>query len=278
MDDVNLPLSDNTDHGDGYASEGEDDAGDLLVPVAANEADEPGLGVENDPLDDVADNAPEATRHRSGPKVAAGSQRVAQGVNSWKWSPNQFSLVLSAYQPPRGKTPGFQATRQEVRDMTPRGAFGIYFTDQLLDKIVQYTNLYALYIMRSQRPTIGRRLDVWPPLYVANWKSLTRQELCRFLGLVVMMGQYPIPNVADYWSTSSDVDFSFVPASGINRERFFAIRSLLHLRDPFSAVAAGDSKAHKFREFLEALRDTVRARNIPGAVVTLDEQIGAFES
>ena len=81
-------------------------------------------------------------------------------------------------------------------DATPLELFKMLMTDSILDKIVEQTNLYA-------NQFIGGH-DLPPRSRVHSWskQQFTREELHKFLSLVIVMGLVNLPTLESHWSTT----------------------------------------------------------------------------
>ena len=117
--------------------------------------------------------------------------------------------------------------------------FSLLFTDDVLDCIVEQTNLYA-----DQENAGKAKKD--PDWFDSNGEpnSITVEELKAFLGVMIMMGLVKLPHIRDYWS--EDEPFFFQPeiAKVFPRNRFLAIARYLHLNDNTNMPAQNDP-AHK---------------------------------
>jgi hypothetical protein len=78
-------------------------------------------------------------------------------------------------------------------DATP---LEMLLTDSILDKIVEQTNLYASQYISSH--------DLPPRSRVHSWtkEPFTRDELHKFLSLIIVMDLVNLPTVEDHWSTT----------------------------------------------------------------------------
>ena len=78
-------------------------------------------------------------------------------------------------------------------DATPLELFKMLLTDDILDKIVEQTNLYARpYITSSPRS----RVHGW------SREPFTREELLKFISLIIVMGLVNLPTLEDHWMTT----------------------------------------------------------------------------
>lgn len=93
---------------------------------------------------------------------------------------------------------------------TPLAVLGLFLTSMVLEGIVLHTNKYA------QSKGVSLNLVV--------------EELQAFLGMNIAMGLLRLPQVRDYWSTSTILSVPWF-RSIMPRDRFFLIMQYLHLFD-----------------------------------------------
>ena len=66
--------------------------------------------------------------------------------------------------------------------------FTFMFGEDLFDKIMEETNLYARQMLANNEQCLGR------------WCDVTKAEVKAYFGMCVIMGMNILPKVADYWS------------------------------------------------------------------------------
>ena len=90
-------------------------------------------------------------------------------------------------------TPG---CTQPPGDGSPLHFFGLLITDEMLDDIITQTRLYATQFIAAH--TIG------PRSRVQQWsrQEFSRDELKRFIALIIVMGLVNLPQIEDHWVTS----------------------------------------------------------------------------
>lgn len=98
----------------------------------------------------------------------------------------------------------------------------LFLTNEFFDLLVEQTNLYAAQYKR-ENPNL-------PPNSRANsWEETNRNEMKKFLALVLLMGIVRKPEVLDYWSTNPLLKGSIFN-SVMPRNRFQLILQFLHLQ------------------------------------------------
>ena len=84
---------------------------------------------------------------------------------------------------------------EDMTDKTPLDFFKLLVTDDMLDLIVEQTNLYAQQFMDAT--------DLPPHSRAHGWRkeAHTRAELKKFLAMIITMGLVNYPRIEDYWAT-----------------------------------------------------------------------------
>ena len=129
----------------------------------------------------------------------------------------------------------------------PVAYFAHFFDHNLIDLIVQQTNIYA-----EQNRSRG-----WTPVDTAEIKA--------FLGIIILMGLHPLPTIDLYWS--SDPFFRVAEiASVMTCKRFKKVLENIHLNDNSKMLprgAPGYDKLYKVRPLLEMLNKLVKVLQKP---------------
>ena len=96
-----------------------------------------------------------------------------------------------------------------------REIFLLLFTSSILEHILQQTNRYA-------QECLGEPFS--------TWQLVTVEDLCTYIGFMILMGLVPLPSIQDYWK--KDPNFHYSPvADRISRDRFLDIYRYLHFVD-----------------------------------------------
>ena len=68
--------------------------------------------------------------------------------------------------------------------------------------------------------------EIMEPEKYSAWMQITLQELKAYIGICILMGLVPLPELSDYWT--SDPYFHYAPiAERISRHRFMEITRYL---------------------------------------------------
>ena len=98
-----------------------------------------------------------------------------------------------------GDIPEYTSTpgcTQPAGDGSPLQYFKMLVTDTMLDSIVRETNLYATQYISTHTITPHSRVQQW------SRQEFDRDELKRFLALVIVMGLVNLPSIEDHWVTT----------------------------------------------------------------------------
>ena len=125
-----------------------------------------------------------------------------------------------------------QFVGQDMTNKSPLEFLQLFITEEILQHIVQQTNLFAEQYIATH--------DVTPWSHVQQWHRSTHdvEELKRFLALVIVMGLVSYPSIEDSWVTSwpfATNTFSSV----MPRDRFSLLLRFLHLSDSTKYVPKG---------------------------------------
>lgn len=138
----------------------------------------------------------------------AGSSAAADASDSdieVQWEMTPADVVI-----PTDTEPTFSAKLSS--ESTALNAFELFVTDEVVNHIVDNTNLYA-----AQEGTRG-------------WIPLTAEELKAYFGMLVLMSANPMHQVHLYWSSDS-IFYVKEIAAVMTHKRFQQITNNLHLND-----------------------------------------------
>lgn len=108
------------------------------------------------------------------------------------------------------------------RAAAPIAYFYLFFTDILLETIVNKTNAYA--------DNVLSRRNLHPNSRARKWKDITIPELKAFIACIINMGLQKRPSISSYWSTN-DSQYNPWFHRMFSRNRFQLILKFLHLAD-----------------------------------------------
>jgi hypothetical protein len=170
-----------------------------------------------------------------------------------------FPETIPPFQPVKFDSksePGKSQLRSRgIMPPSPLSEFEQYFSRGILQTIADNTNSYA-----ADKGTGGGR----------PWKPLLAAELKQFLGIVIYMGLFPLPEVSQYWQSGLGPVHSV--STVMNLKRFQQIKRFIHVSDH-----RGDKSNEFFFNKLEPLMSHVRSaskrRWKPGRRLAVDEMM-----
>lgn len=149
--------------------------------------------------------------------------------------------------------------------------FNQVFNDDILELIVEQTNLYAT-------QNIPRKCSKTPGPS-ENWENTSKEEIRALIGMMVIMGIHQLPHLANFWSSDP---FLAVPsvAQVMPSKRYKKLIENIHLNDNTKAIPKGEAgydKLHKLRPLIDKLNDSFTKPYKHSAFLAVDESMIAFK-
>lgn len=161
----------------------------------------------------------------------------------------------SQYQSPKIKWYTKNRVEPVVELNAPIIFFMRYLTDNIFEQMANMTNLYA-----TQKN-------------ITRFVSTNIEEIKKFIGIHIVMGNLQFPRVEMYWSSACGID---IIKGTMNLKRFYKLRTSLHLVDITSREATNTDRLWKVRCIYDALK--ARYRELPlERNLCVDEQIVPFK-
>ena len=136
--------------------------------------------------------------------------------------------------------------------MSPMSIWSLIFDSDMIDNIVQQSNLYAA---RDKN--------------CSDFK-LSDEELRRFLGIVLLSGYHSVPSEADFWSNQPDLGVELV-SEAMSRNRFQTIKRFLHVAD--NATLTPGDKTAKISPVYSALNRNLVQFKMWHSDISIDESM-----
>ncbi|CAH2006536.1 unnamed protein product [Acanthoscelides obtectus] len=149
---------------------------------------------------------------------------------------------------------------------TPYDFFSLFLDNEILDLMVEQTNLYATQVICSAN-------DVPHSSRLHKWSPTDRQEMQRFLGLVGYMGLVRMPTVRHYWSRKPLFRNEFI-SSVMSRNRFELLLQLWHFSD--NQICPEGDRLYKVQPLIDKLVKKFQTSYTPGSTVCVDESLVPF--
>ena len=112
-----------------------------------------------------------------------------------------------------------------------------------------------------------------------NWQAITVQELCAYMGFMILMGIVRLPRLDDYWR--KDAIYHYNPVAGrITRDRFRELKKYLHFANNSDLAAPqtpGYDKLGKIRPIITMLGDQFAAVCNAAKDISIDEAMIPFK-
>lgn len=211
-------------------------------------------------LDDIDNNDNETTDDSD--DYTEEPQHKKRAVNceyQWKdatsFTPKIYNFDNGCSGPSKGNT-----------DYTELECFKIFFTEEIVTKIAEQTNLYFQFLT-AKDPSENSRLK--------RWKNTDFKEIYCFFAVNLLMSQVKKPCLNDYWSQEwlrSTPAFAQI----MSRDRYLLLLRMLHFSDNTSPPIEGDS-LRKIKIIVEHLKKTFRETFIPYQNICIDESLMLFK-
>ncbi|XP_063046024.1 piggyBac transposable element-derived protein 1-like [Engraulis encrasicolus] len=137
-------------------------------------------------------HAPRTTKAKK--KAGRPGRHSGQGTDTGAWHED-------GWQPshiPFTATPGPRSAAAELDSDQPADFLELFLTDELLQNIVEQTNLYASQYFEAHTATL-------PHSRHKSWKPVTLLEIKKFFGLTFLTGYVKKPSIDLYWSVEEVV-------------------------------------------------------------------------
>ena len=198
----------------------------------------------SDDLDHVAD-APTATKKSKNPPPKL---EPIPPFNPMKIANLEYGL---------GKLPQHVAS-------TSYNVFSLFFSDDILQRIVEYTNEYA----EEHCSSIDKP-------HARKWYSTTLKELRAYIATSIYMGVHSESSVSEYWNRDSSVGpLHPMVYDRISANRWQQIDRCLRISQPSSPHP---TLFDKLEDLSEHLRRAFKQYWTPGTHLTVDESIQRFQ-
>ncbi|GBN06184.1 PiggyBac transposable element-derived protein 4 [Araneus ventricosus] len=152
------------------------------------------------------------------------------------------------------RVPNFECDPPSIVDVIDS-----FFDEEFFNLVVSQTNLYHTQ-MKDLHKNSAKTLQ---------WKEVTTNDMKKFLGLLVLMGQTKKTCWRDYWSTDPLVEIPIFPKT-MSRMRFEQIFTFFHLSDNVENVLSTD-RLYKIRPLLDYVISKSQSMYVPKQQLSLDE-------
>ncbi|XP_026819540.1 piggyBac transposable element-derived protein 4-like [Rhopalosiphum maidis] len=150
-------------------------------------------------------------------------------------------------------------------DIGPMDYFKLFLTDNIIELMVIETNRNAQQFLNTQTITRGSRFSFWQPI--------NKNDMEKFMGLLMWMGLVKMTSIADYWSKAERYKNGVAPKI-MSRNKFELILRFWHFED--NETADKTDRLYKVRKLLNMANDLVKNINKPGEIIAVDESMIPF--
>ena len=180
-------------------------------------------------------------------------RRVPMIPPNWEWMDTYCNDSSSSTPPNFDEVTG--PSTEAFACETPEEFFRLLFPGELVEHIVENTNLYA-----SQKGV--------PIVF-------TKDDILGFIGLNIAMGIHSLPATRDYWAREPLLRSPWF-SSVMPRDKFMAISRFLHFTDNSKALSRGDpnyDRLWKIRPAIQKIQEQSQKMYTPGEKVSIDESM-----
>ena len=142
--------------------------------------------------------------------------------------------------------------------------FCLFFTSTLIDLMVEETNRYA-------SACLGEKFELWT--------AVNADELCAYMGLLILMGFVKLPSLRDYWKKDRVFNYPSI-VNVMSRDRLLEVHRYLHFTNNEALHAPGSpgyDKLGKIKPIITALSERFKAVYEPGKNISTDEAMIQFK-
>lgn len=148
--------------------------------------------------------------------------------------------------------------------------FKLLFTDEMMDKIIEFTNIKGLQLSNVKRPH-PRRASM------RDWKPIDKEEFQKFLSLCLLMGNISMPSMKHYWKQKSGLYYHPLFGKIMSRNRFETILRVLRFYDPNDFTGRNIPAKGKVEYILIEFVKNFKKAYYPGKHLSLDEALLGFK-
>lgn len=140
--------------------------------------------------------------------------------------------------------------------------FALFLSDDVINLMVDETNLYATQQLLNADAAPQSRLHKWYPTCAGEMK--------RFIGLIGWMGLVKLPRLCDYWSTNELFSIP-LPKKVMSRNRFELLLRFWHFAN--NEEAAADNRLCKIENVINKFIHSFQSYYTPAEKICIDESV-----
>lgn len=162
---------------------------------------------------------------------------------------------------------GIQGHLAQNTEATPMDIFFSLIDDSVLELMVRETNRYARQMLDSETITREHRMN--------RWKETNKDEMKKFLGVLLFMGLVDFPTIECYWKRDDLYYHPLMHKINISYNRFSLLLRNWHFVDN-SLHSESNNRLYKISSLADAIVGNIQNAYIPGQTVTIDESMILF--
>lgn len=144
----------------------------------------------------------------------------------------------------------------------PVALYKLFFTDYILEMIVEETNKYATQCINNSSSSSR--------MHQKAWQSVTKDEVNTFIGILLIIGVVQLPEIRLNWSNNDMYENARIK-NAMKRDRFLSILKFLHFVDNTTAIT--EDRLYKIRNIIETIVNSFKSSIRPGKNIVIDESM-----
>jgi hypothetical protein len=146
--------------------------------------------------------------------------------------------------------------RNDISIENPSDIYRMFLSDEILNFMVTETNRYA-----QQQISIGKSL---------KWIDISKDEMERFLAILMLMGIHRLPEIRLYWSNNEMFANALIKKT-MSRDRFVSILNNWHFSNNEDNL--NNDRLWKIQKLVDMFLTNFKTAIAPGKEVVIDESM-----
>ncbi|KAM9316409.1 piggyBac transposable element-derived protein 4-like [Gastrophryne carolinensis] len=183
------------------------------------------------------------------------------------WCP--IDCGMDEVPPPRFPSTGSPGMKVDVEHNDPLAYLKLFLTDDIIEKIVTETNRYN----KQQSATLHSKFS-----RNRKWEPVTKEDIWKFLGLILLSGVVRKPLQKWYWTTNKLLATPFF-GTIMSECRFSLIMKNLHFtnNEEFDKATHPAPKLKKIWEVYQMIIKNFQQSYVPDRDISIDESLMAYK-
>jgi hypothetical protein len=180
------------------------------------------------------------------PEAMTAPKRIKRAVrNEYYWEDR--SRNIASKDPAIFPEPNYTV----FRGLSPKGLYDLFFTSELLDRVAELSNQYAMSKFGLSSNISGEEINI-------------------FIGILLLSGYNPVTDYEMYWSISEDCENRLVK-SAMSRDRFRTIKRCFHLGSKEDRDGEVPDRYKKVRFLISHMQQQFASLFVPEQNLSHDE-------